>query len=187
MDSGMALSGSLGLALIVLGSLYWRSYQSAQATEAQLRSQIESLEPPKQKLDTQIEELKQQCARLRSQLETQSTQTQQDFKLQAFEQIQSLLTQYPSVRRRIEMKPDLPAGNLIGMFTTLENLVKFWGYSAIGNPWEQVEFDPQLHQGDVADLEIGELVYVRFVGYRSDDRILIPAKVSRTLPTGATS
>ena len=30
----------------------------------------------------------------------------------------------------------------------------------------------------------GELVYIRFVGYQNGDKILYPAKVSRTLPPG---
>ncbi|MGG6268169.1 hypothetical protein ACQ4M3_33200 [Leptolyngbya sp. AN03gr2] len=204
MDLGVV---GLSLSLIGLSGFYWRSTKAAQATEAILRSNIDKLNQTQseleQKLETttsdwqtsqrekaalevQIEEFKQQCARLRSQLETQSTQTQQDSEIKAFEQIQSLLTQYPSVRRMAETKPDLPARNLIGMVTALDNLIKFWGYQSIGKPWEQVEFDPQLHQGDVGDLEPGESVYVRFVGYRSDDRILVPAKVSRTLPAGAT-
>ncbi len=198
----------LSLGLLVSSGFYWRSHKAAQATEALLRSNIDELKQTqstleqklemaisdwqtsqreKATLEVQIEEFKQQCARLRSQLETQSTQAQQDSEIKAFEQIQSLLTQYPSVRRMTETKPDLPARNLIGMFTALDNLVKFWNYQTIGKPWEQVEFDPQLHQGDVADLKLGESVYVRFVGYRSHDRILVPAKVSRTLPAGAIS
>lgn len=205
MDLGIV---GLSLSLAGLSGFYWRSIKVAQATEAMLRSDIDDLKQTQndleQKLETaiadwqtsqrekaalevQIEELKQQCARLRSQLETQSTQIQQDSEIKAFEQIQSLLTQYPSVRRMAESKPDLPARNLIGMFTALDNLMKFWGYQAIGQPWEQTEYDPQLHQGDVGDLQPGEWVYVRFVGYRNDDRILVPAKVSRTLPAGAIS
>jgi len=199
MDLGIALSSGLSLGLIGLGAFYWRSHKAAQATEAMLRSEIAALKQTqtavadgqtsqreKAALEVQIGELKQQCARLRSQLETQSTQTQQDSEIKAFEQIQSLLTQYPTVRRMTETKPDLPARNLIGMFTALDNLMEFWNYQAIGHPWEQVKFDPQLHQGDIADLVPGESVYVRFVGYRSSDRIVIPAKVSRTLPAGAT-
>lgn len=198
----------LSLGLVGLGGFYWRSRSSAQTTEAILRSTIDDLKQTQsnleQKLETtisdwqtsqrekaalevQIEEFKQQCVRLRSQLETQFSQTQQDSEIKAFEQIQSLLTQYPSVRRMAESKADLPARNLIGMFTALDNLMKFWGYQTIGQPWEQTKFDPQLHQGDVSDLVPGESVYVRFVGYRSRDRILVPAKVSRTLPAGATS
>jgi hypothetical protein len=41
-----------------------------------------------------------------------------------------------------------------------------------------------LHQPDVEDITEGELVYIRFVGYREGERILAPAKVSRTLPPG---
>jgi len=205
MDLGVV---GLSLSLVGLGGFYWRSHKSAQAKELTLQTEIVMLmeaqaelqwdleettsnwqtsQREKAALEVQVEEFKQQCARLRSQLETQSTQTQQDSEIKAFEQIQSLLTQYPSVRRMAETKPELPARNLIGMFTALDNLMKFWGYQAIGQPWAQVEFDPQLHQGDVADLAPGESVYVRFVGYRNHDRILVPAKVSRTLPAGAIS
>ena len=203
MDSGIVLGSGLLLGFAVIGSLYWRAHQSA---AEMLRSDIDALtktqidlerkletaikdrqtsQREKATLEVQIEEFKQQCVRLRSQLEIQSIQTQQDSEIKAFEQIQSLLTQYPSVRRMAETKPDLPARNLIGMFTALDNLVKFWECEAIGSPWERVEFDPQLHQGDTADLELGEAVYIRFIGYRNRDRILLPAKVSRTLPTGA--
>ncbi|MEP0916308.1 molecular chaperone GrpE [Leptolyngbya sp. DQ-M1] len=193
---------SLLFAAIGWGALYWRKATSElrsdidalKQTQADLEQKRETAisdwqtsQREKAALEAQIEELKQQCVRLRSQLEIQSVQTQQDSKTKAFEQIQSLLTQYPSVRQITETKPDLPARNLVGMFTALDNLIQFWGYQTIGKPWEQVEFDPQLHQGDVADLAPGELVYVRFVGYRSSSQILVPAKVSRTLPAGATS
>ena len=85
----------------------------------------------------------------------------------------------------VENKPELPARNVIAMLTTLDNLIRFWGYDAIGTPWEAVSYDPQLHEGDSSDLKAGEQVYVRFVGYRQGDRILIPAKVSRILPATA--
>jgi hypothetical protein len=78
----------------------------------------------------------------------------------------------------------LPAKNLVALFTPLENLLKSWGYEPIGTPWEQAPYNPQLHQPDVSDITEGELVYIRFVGYRDADRILSPAKVSRTLPPG---
>ncbi|MBD1824797.1 molecular chaperone GrpE [Cyanobacteria bacterium FACHB-DQ100] len=197
----LVLDGLL-FAAIGWGALYWRKATSElrsdidalKQTQADLEQKRETAisdwqtsQREKAALEAQIEELKQQCVRLRSQLEIQSVQTQLDTKTKAFEQIQSLLTQYPSVRQITETKPDLPARNLVGMFTALDNLIQFWGYQTIGKPWEQVEFDPQLHQGDVADLAPGELVYVRFVGYRSSNQILVPAKVSRTLPAGATS
>jgi hypothetical protein len=102
-----------------------------------------------------------------------------------FEQLQALLTNYPSVRQLVQVKPDLPAKNLTSLFTSLDNLIESWGYKAIGQVWEQVSYNPQLHQPDAGDIEAGELVYIRFVGYRDGEHILCPAKVSRTLPAGS--
>ncbi len=205
------LSEGLGTAIVGLGLLYWRSQQVAQATQSALQQDLETLRQTSQQLQhnlaqrlqetcttlqmtqrekatlaDQVEALKQQCLRLRNSLEQQTEQVQQDTQVATFEHVQMLLTQYPSVRRMVESKPDLPARNVIAMLTSLDNLLQAWGYEAIGNPWESVPYDPQLHQADRDDLQPGEFVYIRFVGYRQGDRILIPAKVSPTLPPGAT-
>ena len=87
----------------------------------------------------------------------------------------------------VEAKPDLPAKNLVPLFTPLDNVLASWGYEQIGSPWEQVPFNPQLYQADTNDIAEGDLVYIRFVGYRNGSRILSPAKVSRTLPMAALS
>lgn len=134
----------------------------------------------------EIEQLQQQCQRLRTQLEEQSSQLSADVQGKIFEQLQPLLTNYPTARQMVQVRPDLPAKNLVALFTPLENLLKSWGYEPIGQPWEYVPYNPQLHQPDVDDLVEGEFVYIRFVGYRDGDQILCPAKVSRTLPGGIT-
>ena len=166
--------------------------QRSQATElelktqlAEVKSQLQTSEVNKAKLAEEIIALTQQCQRLRSDLATQSAQVRADAIAGGFEQIQTLLTQYPSVRKMVESQPDLPARNIVALLTSLENLVKFWECQSIGKPWEMVPYDPQVHQSDVGDIQVGESVYVRFVGYQKGDRILIPAKVSRTLPAGA--
>ncbi len=132
----------------------------------------------------EIEQLRQQCQRLRLQLEEQSTQLSGDFQDKTFEQLRPLLINYPTARQMAEAKPDLSAKNLVALLTPLENLTESWGYEPIGKPWEQVSYDPQLHQPDADDITEGELVYIRFVGYRDGERILYPAKVSRILPGG---
>ncbi len=129
-----------------------------------------------------MEELRQECLRLQAQLQQQSKQLETDFQNATFSQLQTLLTNYPSIRKMTEAKPDLPAKNLVSLFTPLDNVLTSWGYEKIGNAWEKVAFNPQLHQPDSSDITEGELVYIRFVGYRKGDRILSPAKVSRTLP-----
>ncbi|NJS12005.1 MAG: helix-turn-helix domain-containing protein [Microcoleus sp. CSU_2_2] len=136
---------------------------------------------------TEIAELRQQCFRLREELQQQKMQLTTDFRNATFEQLQTLLTNYPAARKMAEAKPDLPAKNLSSLFTPLENLLKSWDFEMIGIAWEQVAYNPQLHQPDVEDITEGELVYIRFVGYREGERILTPAKVSRTLPGGMKS
>lgn len=133
---------------------------------------------------SEIEELRQQCLRLREELQQQKAQLTADFRRATFEQLQTLLTNYPAARKMAEAKPDMPAKNLSALFTPLENLLSSWDFETIGSAWEQTAYNPQLHQADVEDITEGELVYIRFVGYREGERILAPAKVSRTLPSG---
>lgn len=133
---------------------------------------------------SEIEELRQQCFRLREEMQQQKAQLTADFRRATFEQLQTLLTNYPAARKMAEAKPDMPAKNLSALFTPLENLLSSWDFETIGSAWEPTAYNPQLHQPDVEDITEGELVYIRFVGYREGERILAPAKVSRTLPPG---
>ncbi len=131
-----------------------------------------------------LEELGQECDRLRLELEQLSAQKTEDFRDMTFEELEPLLTNYPTACKLAEQKPDLPAKNLIALFTPLENLINSWGYETIGQVWEEIAYDPQFHQADDESISEGETVYIRFIGYRDGDRILAPAKVSQTLPPG---
>ena len=171
-------AGSIALVLGFVGSR-----RRSQNCHEKLAAAPPALEP-KDFAASEIAALQQQCLRLREQLQQQETQLRADFQESAFEQLQTLLTNYPSAQKMAQTKPDLPAKNLTALFTPLENLLQSWNIEPIGSPWEQVGYDPQVHQPD-CELAIGEAVYIRFVGYRQGDRILCPAKVSRTLPGGA--
>jgi molecular chaperone GrpE (heat shock protein) len=204
------LIGGLMGTLAIVAFFYWRSTKTATADRVELnqrltsekerarsieatlqsqlteiKSQLQISEVNKARLESEVIALTQQCQRLREELKTQSAQVQADAIEGGFEQIQTLLTQYPSVRKMVESQPDLPARNIVALLTSLENLVKYWECRSIGKPWEMVPYDPQIHQSDVDDIKVDESVYVRFVGYQKGDRILIPAKVSRTLPANA--
>lgn len=122
--------------------------------------------------------------RLHQELQQQRLGLIQELRESTFEQLQTLLVNYPSFQSLVSIKPELPAKNLISLLTPLNNLLLEWNYEQIGKPWQQVPYDPQIHQPDVSDIAVGELVYIRFVGYRYQERILCPAKVSRTLPGG---
>ncbi|MEM9540820.1 MAG: nucleotide exchange factor GrpE [Cyanobacteria bacterium P01_E01_bin.42] len=174
-----------------------REYQSSLATASQqielLQERYENLERDKQKnidrlvgelqdAGDRIEQLEKQCRRLRSELQDNLDRMQRDLKEDTFEQLQTLMMNFPTASVMAEAKPNLPARNFIALFTPLKNLLQGWGYESIGTAWEQVLFDPQIHQADSEDIQEGDLVFVRFVGYRNGDRILCPAKVSRSLP-----
>jgi molecular chaperone GrpE (heat shock protein) len=139
-------------------------------------------EQESQQLQEQIRNLTQQCQNLKQELKLQSEEITTDVKNITFELLQSLLTSYPTAKVMIRVKPDLPAKNLLALLKPLDNLLIYWGIETIGKPWEKVPYNPSIHLRDHPDIMEGELIYIRFVGYRLGDRILTPAKVSRTLP-----
>ena len=175
--------------LLILGGVFlllvYLDYRRKVAqTSLELRAKDGSIsEISSGKTSLEIEALRRECLQLREALQKQKIELENELQHSIFQQLQTLLTNYPSVRQLVEFKPELPAKNIISLFTSLDNLIESWGYEPIGKVWEQVSYDPQLHQADLSDIETGEWVYVRFVGYRKGDRILAPAKVSRTLPT----
>ena len=174
--------------LLILGGVFLLLvYFDSRLKVAQKPGELRAKEASKSetsawKTSLEIEALRTECLQLREVLQKQGVERENEFQQVTFQQLQTLLTNYPSVRQLIEFKPELPAKNIVSLFTSLDNLIESWGYEPIGKVWEQVAYNPQLHQADLSDIEVGELVYVRFVGYRKGDRILAPAKVSRTLP-----
>ena len=120
-----------------------------------------------------------------TQHDTQHDTQAETFQTDSFRTLQLLLTQYPSACKLAQTKPDLPAKNLVALFRPLETLLADWGIQPIGQVWQAVDFDPVLHQPDQGSMRPGDPVFVRYVGYQRGDQILCPAKVSRTLPSGA--
>lgn len=173
--SSLLILGGLFLVLVYLDSRFKIAKSSLQEREREI-AYAKSL--------VERETLRAECLRLREALQNQDIELINEFQQGTFQELQSLLTNYPSVRQLVKVKPDLPAKNLTSLFTCLDNLMESWSYELVGQVWEQVAYDSQIHQPDAIDFEVGELVYVRFVGYRKGDRILVPAKVSRTLPAG---
>jgi len=131
--------------------------------------------------DLEIAELKNQCYRLETEITQQKNQLQQKFQQETFHTLQPLLCTYPTIKSITQIK-DLPAKHLIPLLIYLDNLIQSWGYTTIGTVWEQTPFNPQDHQPDSDNIQESEPVYIRFIGYRQNEKIIYPAKVSRTLP-----
>jgi molecular chaperone GrpE (heat shock protein) len=170
---------TLGVSLVLLSSISRtktaRTFTLTPKSTHPISSNGGSAEP-------ELAALQQQCHRLREELQQQKAQLTADLQEATFEQLQSLLTNYPTAQKMAAIKPDLPAKNLTSLFTPLETLLQDWQIEPIGLPWELVPYNSQLHQPDADDIAENEPVYIRFVGYRQGERILCPAKVSRTLP-----
>jgi molecular chaperone GrpE (heat shock protein) len=140
------------------------------------------LEQKFSKLTSEKEALRQDGLRLHSELQEMRSQLVNEFRISTFEKLQTLLTNYPSIHNMVGYKPELPAKNLLSMFTPLDNLLLEWGWERIGKPWQETIYNPQIHQPDMGDIKEGEVVYIRFIGYQYQGKILCPAKVSRNLP-----
>jgi hypothetical protein len=174
----LILVNMLGVVGILIALRYTKSPPLTTSQTSQVDRDLESSDRT-----AEILALKQECLNLREQLEQQGDRLVHEYREATFQELQSLLTQYKSVQQMVKAKPDLPAKNLIALFTPLDNLLQRWKYEPIGETWQQVAYNPQLHQGDSPDISDGEMVYVRFIGYKSHaGDILVPAKVSRTLP-----
>ncbi|MGI0479157.1 hypothetical protein ACN4EE_00035 [Geminocystis sp. CENA526] len=132
-------------------------------------------------LENQIETLEKTCQRLNQEIETLPQQLIKDWQKKTFELLHTLLANYPTAKVMVKLKPDLPAKNVITLLKPLDKILHHWKIEIIGKPWEKVPYDSSIHYSD-ENLTPQEIVYIRFVGYRQKDNILLPAKVSRTLP-----
>ncbi|WP_017296367.1 hypothetical protein [Geminocystis herdmanii] len=133
-------------------------------------------------LEKQIETLEKKCLALNEEIETLPPQLIKDWQKKSFELLQTLLANYPTAKVMVKLKPDFPAKNLIPLLAPLDKILSKWEIESIGKPWEKVSYNPLIHYTDEENLTPNEKVYIRFVGYSQKGKILLPAKVNRTLP-----
>ncbi len=163
-----------------------RLQSELQQQSAQVRKLCTSLAEASQH-EAQLATLQAEYQRLKLLLQNQrgdapSQSAESPWQDAVFQHLQPLFTHYPTAIQMVEAKPKLAAKTLLPLFQPLTQLLQQWQYQPIGKAWEAVPYNPALHQGDSPDLVPGERVYVRFVGYRHGDRVVCPARVSRTLP-----
>ena len=58
--------------------------------------------------------------------------------------------------------------------------MEHWNVESIAPVGAEVPFDPQLHQLMEGYAQKGEMVKIRYTGYRQGDKLLFRAKVSPT-------
>jgi molecular chaperone GrpE (heat shock protein) len=134
---------------------------------------------PPQELLQQITDLKTEYARLQLQLQQQRLTLQQEFQQSSLQLLESLLLQFPTAAHKARENPQLSAVNIIPLVEKpLERLLQQWGIEAIASVGAEIPYDPLLHQLMDGIAQPGDIVRVRYIGYRQGDKLLYRAKVS---------
>lgn len=122
--------------------------------------------------------LKQEYQRLQQQLNLQQETLRQEFQQASLQIIESWLVQWPTAAYSARQNEQLPAVRLLPLIQPIEQLMAEWGVIAIASVGEEVPYNPQLHQLMSGTAQSGDLVRVRYTGYRHGDKLLYRAKVS---------
>ena len=120
----------------------------------------------------------QEYQRLQNTLEQQQETLEQEFRNASLQAIESWLLQWPTAVAAISKNPELPAERLLLLMKPIEELVAHWGVEAIYSVGEELPYDPQWHELMKGDANPGDMVQVRYVGYKQGSNLLYKAKVS---------
>jgi molecular chaperone GrpE (heat shock protein) len=184
-----------GAFLAWLGGRRYRREQAAQYDEAlacarQLTAELEATQREynlqrelANRRRARLSEVEARLERLQSSFdvlrrrETESgAQAQTDLYLNLFDKLAGVLVQLPTVEHAIGQGADISSRDVLALVAPLYQAVGDIGFEPIGAPGAQTTFDPRLHQCAETCRE-GQLVCVKFVGYRYGDQILRRAQV----------
>jgi DNA-binding Xre family transcriptional regulator len=157
--------------------------QVLQVSVSELLATFSSVEANKPWLPQQETEsltvLKQEYQRLQQQLENQRDTLKQEFQQSSLQILESWLVQWPTAAYAAGQNQQLPAVRLLPLVRPVEQLMQEWGVEAIASVGSEIPYDPQWHQLMEGIAQAGELVKVRYTGYRlRDSKLLHRAKVS---------
>jgi molecular chaperone GrpE (heat shock protein) len=125
-----------------------------------------------------LDTLKQEYQSLQQKLEQQQETLEQQFQQDSIQRIESWLLQWPTAAAVAQQNPQFSAAKILPLAKPISDLLKHWGVEAIATVGEKVSYDPQWHQLMEGTANPGELVKVRYAGYRQGEKLLYRAKVS---------
>jgi DNA-binding Xre family transcriptional regulator len=132
-------------------------------------------------IDSHRQELanfRQEYSHLQQQLEQQRDNLQLEFQHQSLHIIESFLTYFPTAKYAATNNPNFPASKLFPLIQSIDKLIAHWNVTTIGTVGAEIAYDPQWHQLIEGTANPDELVTVRYVGYRQQDKLIFRAKVS---------
>jgi molecular chaperone GrpE (heat shock protein) len=121
---------------------------------------------------------KHEYQRLEAEIARQQASLTAEFQQTSLQTIESWLLQWPTAAAAVKKNPQLPAERLLVLLQPIEQLLQKWGVETISSVGEELPYDPQWHTLLKGMAEPGELVEVRYVGYKQGDKLLHKAKVS---------
>lgn len=121
---------------------------------------------------------KQEYQKLQQEMMQQEEALQAKFQTASLETIESWLLQWPTAATAVRQNPQLPATRLLSLVEPVEQLLEQWNVTTIARVGEELAYDPQHHQLMKGTAQPGEIVKVRYVGYKQGDKLLHKAKVS---------
>ncbi len=116
--------------------------------------------------------------RLQTQLTEQREAVLQEFQQSSLQTLEPWLLQWSAAAYAAQQNPQAPAVKLLPLVRPVEQLLQQWGIEQTAIVGTEVPYDPQHHQLMNGAAEPGELVRVRYAGYRQYNRLLYRAKVS---------
>jgi DNA-binding Xre family transcriptional regulator len=127
----------------------------------------------------ELAKIQQEYLRLQQQLQQQRETLQAEFQYQSLQILESFLTYFPTAKHAAINNPNFPASKIFPLVGAIDRLMAQWGVSSIGTVGAEIPYDPQYHQLIEGSASSGDLVTVRYVGYRQGDKLLFRAKVQK--------
>ncbi|BAU64288.1 transcriptional regulator, XRE family [Stanieria sp. NIES-3757] len=122
--------------------------------------------------------LQQEYQKLQQQLKQQQELLYQEFQQESIQVLESWLLQWPTAAVAVHKNPQLLAEKLLPLVKPVEHLLEQWGVEAIASVGEELPYDPIWHELMKGSAQPGEMVKVRYVGYKQRDKLLYRARVS---------
>ncbi|GAA6617624.1 hypothetical protein NUACC26_034350 [Scytonema sp. NUACC26] len=140
---------------------------------------VKEAELQSQELLQQLAHIRKEYDRLQDQFQQQRQVTLQEFQQSSLQQLESLLVQFPTAAYKAKENTQLTAVKILPLIEKpLDKLLQQWDVEAIAPVGVELPYDPQLHQLMEGSVQPGEIVKVRYTGYRQGDKLLYRAKVS---------
>lgn len=150
------------------------------------RNHVAELELDLRQKDDEIAALREEYGRLRQQGERERASAASAGAAALARQLAPLLSQLATMESMLGGERAPRIEDVFKLFDMLEKTLADGGLARIGAVGEETAFDARWHQRiGGAEVDDGDSVRVRFIGYRMGENVLLKAMVSRAAATGA--